>query len=218
MEKWRGGRKKAARGQTTLTAAQTESATDPQTEAKVPTVRVKLVQAVKLDPRRSTMVKVRLTPHDADETSVVIECDPNFESQTGFMVDSALLKPTKAGEAQLLVTNPTAFPQMLAEDSDLGEATPASVVDTGTLSGENAESLEPSDNGVMTEELEVSLLAVFHVGLWATQTARISHHMPSHRAEQCLREGTETDPAATRDPDTGSHREGEAPRSSHPPS
>ena len=55
----------------TLTAAQTKSATDPQTEAKVPTVRVKLVQAVKLDPRRSTMVKMRLTPHDADETSVV---------------------------------------------------------------------------------------------------------------------------------------------------
>ena len=64
VEKWQGGRKKATRGQTTLTAAQTESATDPQTEAKVPTVHVKLVQAVKLDPRRSTMVKVRLTPHD----------------------------------------------------------------------------------------------------------------------------------------------------------
>ena len=62
VEKWRGGHKKAARGQTTLTAAQTESATDPQTEVKVPTVRVKLVQAVKLDPCRSTMVKVRFTP------------------------------------------------------------------------------------------------------------------------------------------------------------
>ena len=52
------------------------------TRVCVPTVRFKLVQAVKLDPQRRVTVKAHLTPHHAYETPVLIEGDPGLKTLT----------------------------------------------------------------------------------------------------------------------------------------
>ena len=134
---------------------------DLQTEAQqpcVPTVRVKLVQAVKLDPRRSTVVKAHLVPDCVGETPVLVEGDPDLEKRTGLVFDDALVQPAKDGSVELLLTNVTAFPQVADSDADLGEATLVTPVEPGTLRGDEVEG--PDDASLTAEELEATLREV----------------------------------------------------------
>ena len=50
-----------------------------------------------------------------------------------------LLEPSRTGEAELLLTDPTALPQIVEEATDLGEATPVSIVDPDALLEESVE-------------------------------------------------------------------------------
>ena len=78
-------------------------------DAKVPTVRVRLLQSVHLPPRQSTFVRVQVESYTPDTDSVFMENDPKVEEVTGVQVEDAFLKPTRQGFAQLRILNPSGF-------------------------------------------------------------------------------------------------------------
>ena len=161
VETWRGCRKRAPKHRSDGASEDARRQSDLQTEAQqpwVPTVRVKLVQAVKLDPRRSTVVKARLVPDCVGETPVLVEGDPDLEKRTGLVFDDALVQPAKDGSVELLLTNATAFPQVADSDADLGEATLVTPVEPGTLRGDEVEG--PGDASLTAEKLEATLREV----------------------------------------------------------
>ena len=72
VERWRGGRKQPPQlGQEQPSAATTVC--DAKTEAKVPTVRVRLVQAVQLLPHQGAVVQVCAEPELPKEGLMVME-------------------------------------------------------------------------------------------------------------------------------------------------
>ena len=118
--------------------SQKRSPAKPDQEAVVPTIRVQLVQSVRLPPRQSTFVQVRVDtdgPHD----SILVEHDTEIEDATGLQVEDALLCPTDEGLAHLLVTNPSGFTQTADCGTLLGKAVEASVVSPPNECGVNAQ-------------------------------------------------------------------------------
>ena len=115
VQKWRGGRKK-----------QPPSAAIEK--AKVPMVRVKLVQSIQLSPHQSAVVQVQVDTCGNDDP-VYVEHDPYFEYETGLRVDDVLLQPSGEGRAQIVVANPTAFTQVADRGTTLGEVIAAAVVE-----------------------------------------------------------------------------------------
>ena len=85
MEKWRGGKKRAALPGTPTTSLK---------EVKVLVVRIiYLVQALSVKPRSCALVQVQLSRHDSCETLYCVEvCSPDLEAETGLIIDSALLE------------------------------------------------------------------------------------------------------------------------------
>ena len=100
---------------------------------KVPTVRVRLVQSVRLPPQRCIMASVQLEEGHSFCGTLLLEPTHRFEESdgNGLQFSSSLVKATEEGAAQVLITNPTGFTQRLDRGIWLGSATEADLVDPG---------------------------------------------------------------------------------------
>ena len=118
VQKWRGGRKQAAEARVS--------------EAKVPTVRVKLVQSLWLSPRQSAVVQVRVDGCGGGGP-VYVEHDPHLEDETGLSTEDALLQPNEEGCARMVISNPSSYPQVAEIGTTIGEVIAAAVVEAEVL-------------------------------------------------------------------------------------
>ena len=118
VQTWRGGRKRPP-------SEQTEKANS--NEAKIPTVRVRLLQSVRLLPHQAVVAQVQLdNKHDGSEL-LLLECSMQVEEETGLQID-VLLQPTIEGQAQMVLSNPSGFTQVAEQGPELGIASPATVI------------------------------------------------------------------------------------------
>ena len=113
VQQWRGGKKQSP---------------PTEQEAKVPTVRVKLVQSIQIPPQQSAMVQVHVNTGGSSHP-VYVEHSRMFEEETGLRVDNTLLQPDREGLACLIVCNPSAYTLVADRDATLGEVTAAEIVE-----------------------------------------------------------------------------------------
>ena len=119
VQAWRGGRKQPP-------AEQKDAAKDK--EAKVPTVRVKLLQSVQLLPHQAVVAQVQLDSSHCRTEPLLLERSAQTEEDTGLQIEDALLQPSTNGRAQLVLSNPLGFTQSANQGLELGTAIPATVV------------------------------------------------------------------------------------------
>ena len=94
VERWRGGRQQRHK-----------SSTPRVSDVRMNAAQVKLVQSIRLPPRRSVIVPVRVSRGNTDDP-VLVEADPRLEQQMGIHMEDGLLEPTSDGLAKVVVTNP----------------------------------------------------------------------------------------------------------------
>ena len=123
-------------------------------EVYVPTVRVTLVQAVKLKPGGDAVVGVRLVRDagglglrlvgdgvggktDDQECDalplMLLESDQQLQDMTRVKILSSLVQSTADRFARVLLTNQLTLTHRLAEGTEIGYATPVEVVETDSL-------------------------------------------------------------------------------------
>lgn len=100
---------------------------------KVPTVRVRLIESVRLPPQRCVMASVQLEEGHHFCGTLLVEPTHRFEESESseLQFSSSLVEATEEGSAQVLITNPTGFTQRLDSGVWLGSATEANLVDPG---------------------------------------------------------------------------------------
>ena len=96
--------------------------------AIVPSIRVRLVQSLRLPPSRSAVVPVRLDSTWELKKPLMVEGDGSFERETGLIVEDALIAAAEDGITQLVVTNLSGFTQTVQEGVLVGEVQPADVL------------------------------------------------------------------------------------------
>ena len=98
--------------------------------AVVPSVRVELVQSLRLPPSRSAVVEVQLEglPSKDLDDPVMVEGDGDFERETGVTVENVLVSPSGGGK-QLVITNLSGITQVIPEGVMVGEAHPVEVLE-----------------------------------------------------------------------------------------
>ena len=96
-------------------------------EAKVPTVRVKLVQSLWLSPCQSAVVQVHVDGCVGGGL-VYMEHAPHLENETGLCTEDALLQPNEVGCAQMVISNPSSYPQVTESGTTIRETIAAAVV------------------------------------------------------------------------------------------
>ncbi len=139
VQTWRGGRKqdKQERGRKQPRGPASERKQDKQERgrkhplepAKVPTVRVRLVQAVRrLLLHSCAKVDVRCDANHWDASSLLFKRDPKIEEVTGLEMEDVLLHPTGGGRAQIIMSNSSGYTQVVERGLELGLATPTTVV------------------------------------------------------------------------------------------
>ena len=158
VESWRGKRRKPppvselkpAEGQ------DPDGGDDSVSSARVPLIRVNLVQTVHLLPHqsKSKVVEVRI---DADGRNVpggplLLE---SARLDCGADLETALIQPTTDGVAYTVVSNWTGMSLSVEEDSNLGGASTVTVVDTPEPAREPAP-ITPSEELVQVEEVRVA--------------------------------------------------------------
>ena len=117
VEVWRGGRQ-----------ARMKATTQQDAKAKVPTVRVRLLQTTRVPPRQSTVVTVQVPKANHCRDPLLIEGDTNLEESTGLIMDPALVQSSNQGLAQVLLRNPLGFPKKLKQGMQLGTASTVIIV------------------------------------------------------------------------------------------
>ena len=141
VETWRGGRKKST-PPTPESKPQEEpqppatdltpSATVPHAAeqgAKVPTVRVNLVQSVQLLPHQSLVVEVSFAGDEERNDVEAYLLEPT-ELRSGLQLEPSLLSVSPEDGVLAVVNNPTGCSMLLEEGTLLGEATPVSLVES----------------------------------------------------------------------------------------
>ena len=115
MECWCGGKRQ-------------EQLSQPQ----VPTVRVNLVQSVRLLPHQSKVVEVRLTPATSLNQPLLVEPLPIPSChEVPLEIDTALLRTTAEGIAKVIVSNSTGQACGMEGGSLIGNASIVHTVDAG---------------------------------------------------------------------------------------
>ena len=131
VERWRGRKKKptgvaespredSIEGENTVAIEGS-----PPEEAKVPSVRVHLVQSIQLLPHQSKVVEVSLNCDSEAEGPFILE---PAVLECGAQVDPSLLSVRMDVETLAVVSNPTGCSMLVDEGCVLGEATPAAIV------------------------------------------------------------------------------------------
>ena len=100
-------------------------------ECHVPTVRVQLVQSLRLPPNQSAMVDVRLMGEGLSKSDgpLLFEPDPMFQEECGVQVSDSILQCTREGTAKVLLTNCLGLFQRPQEGLEIGSVSPAEVID-----------------------------------------------------------------------------------------
>ena len=158
VETWRGGRKKSTPATnkpkppsepatpSSLPAEETPGAE----EAKVPTVRVNLVQSVQLLPHQSLVVEVTCTCSFAgdgeNDDSAAYLLEPT-ELKSGLQVEPSLLSLSAEDGVLAMINNPTGCSMALKGGSLLGEVTPVTLVN-------------PAPNGDQTQGIPEEMSAL----------------------------------------------------------
>ena len=97
-------------------ASPSEDNPDETKDAKVPTIRVKLLNSTRLLPNQSTTV------------AVCVEGDSSGDLLLDVGDEPALIRPDEESTAHVLMSNPTGFTQKLEKGTCLGEAVEVEVV------------------------------------------------------------------------------------------
>ena len=118
----------------------------PNPEAKVPSVRVSLVQSVHLLPHQRAVVDVKLSRECSPREPLLFESDIR---DTMLQVDDSVLQPSKEGVTQVVIANPTGCSCTWDEGTDLGEATSITVI-------------EPEEEQLPLHQVEESDVAADH--------------------------------------------------------
>ena len=132
VERWRGGRQRTTpKTPETQSPSQTggsrsEVEVTASTDARVPTIRVNLVQSACLLPHQSLVVDVSLAGDGAELADTYV-LEP-AELKCGLLVDPALISVPADGDACAVLTNPTGCSMVLEEGNSIGEAVPATLV------------------------------------------------------------------------------------------
>jgi hypothetical protein len=95
----------------------------------VPSIRVSLVQSLKLPPSQSALVPVRLDGVPGDNQTLLIESGRQL-NETGLVLENAVVNAPADGIAHLVVTNMSGLTQRVLEGTVVGEAQAAEVVTT----------------------------------------------------------------------------------------
>lgn len=101
-------------------------------DASVPMVRVSLVQSLQILPHQSILATVHLHTESGDtgEEPLLMEHahSVELEEATGLQLEDTLLRPTKDGLTQLVISNPSGYSMSIESGTSLGEAVGATVV------------------------------------------------------------------------------------------
>ena len=82
-----------------------DSAPEPIDLSIVPTIRVSLIQSLRLPQSKSAIVPMRLEPSTGKtHQSLLIECSKSLEKDTGINMEEALVPATEDGLAWLIVS------------------------------------------------------------------------------------------------------------------
>ena len=99
-----------------------------KTTAIVPTVRVKLIQSLRLPPSRGAVVPVKLEGDpDCLKHPVLVQNCESIERETGLTVEDAVISAPGSGVAQIVVHNRSGFTQCVPRGACLGEGETAQV-------------------------------------------------------------------------------------------
>ena len=98
--------------------------------AAVPSIRVSLVQSLKLPPSQSALVPIRLDSCAVKEDQTLLIEGEQFLDRTGLVLENAVVSASRDGTAHLVITNMTGFTQRVPEGTVVGDAQIAEVVTT----------------------------------------------------------------------------------------
>ena len=152
VEKWRGNHRKLPQPCHSMPPALQQEDKQPggdtcPEEAKVPAVRVNLVQTVHLLPHQSHIVEVSLEGSDDPKQPLLLN---GAQLSCGVDVDTSLISVSEDGRALAVLSNPTGCSMTVEEGSCLGDATPAE-----TVGPQVEEQTTPIDGALPPEQTEV---------------------------------------------------------------
>ena len=96
--------------------------------ARVPLVRVSLVQSVRLLPHQSVGAAVRVEGVDQFTKPLLLEHSPEVQRMTGIQCGDSLIEP-REGLAHIVLSNPTGCSLQVSADTCIGEASEVSLVE-----------------------------------------------------------------------------------------
>ena len=97
--------------------------------AAVPSIRVSLVQSLKLPPSQSALVPIRLDTCAVKEDQTLLVGGQLLE-KTGLVLENAVVNASRDGTPHLVITNMSGFTQRVPEGTVVGDAQIAEVVTT----------------------------------------------------------------------------------------
>ena len=106
---------------------QTEADDNSSDDAVVPSVRVYLLQSVRLPPRQSAFVPIKMEGNPPCSDTFLLEYDVEIEQSLGLRISDALVRVSDDGTARVVVTNPSGFTRNAEEGARLGSAIPVTV-------------------------------------------------------------------------------------------
>ena len=93
-----------------------------KTTAIVPTIRVNLIQSLRLPPSKGAVVPVKLEgDRDCLKRLVLVQNSERIERETGLTVEDAVIAAPESGVAQIVVHNRSGFTQCVPRGACLGE-------------------------------------------------------------------------------------------------
>jgi len=110
---------------------------EQQTQAQVPTVRVRLVQSLRLPPLQNTMAVVRVEDGWNFQGPLLLEPLGDDKNEDGLVVSPSLVQLSSDNHAQVLITNPTGWTQKMKRGTHIGEASEIMCTDTEVTSEAN---------------------------------------------------------------------------------
>ena len=138
VQPWRGGKQQRTAEPSPVMPTDSKQ----QQSGTVPTVRVSLVQSVRLPPGRGAVVDVQVDSHQPGK-SLLLEWNGEREKELGLAVGDALLQPDQDGRARVLLSNHSLHTQQLTPGICLGEAVEVSVIDPSSQDPDRQDKVTP---------------------------------------------------------------------------
>ena len=95
----------------------------------VPTVRVKLIQSVRVPPNQSVLTSAYLPDGDSLKGPLFVESDASLLNDKGLQVTDSVVLPTQEGQIKVMLTNNSGITQQAKEDIVIGAASPAELIE-----------------------------------------------------------------------------------------